>query len=158
MNTNQQTSRGEPVEAIELIANQIASFSHHREIYNSLETDLAHPELFTEEQIEEKQSEAYWHFEKLISLTEERRKTMRALKSMARNANDELRCIVKHSIWSYQFAQELLATDFNNIDYIELAEKASQYMYECISKFLWIEIVTCWRCLSDELAWENLQK
>lgn len=148
---NKDSQRWNETEVIELIANLIASFSHHWEIYNSLETDLAHPELFTEEQIEEKQNEAYWHFEKLMSLTEERRKAMRVLKSMARTANDELWCITKHSIASYQFAQELLATDFNNMDYIELAEKASQYMYECVSKFLWVDIVTCGRCLSDEL-------
>ena len=45
----------------------------------------------------------------------------------------------------------------NKLDYMELAEFAYQYMYESVSKYLWVELVTCGRCLYDILQW-NLQK
>lgn len=146
------SSRGAEIEIIELIANLIASYSHHNELYNSLQADLIHPELYTEEQKNDMEQLSFRHYVKMGELLEERRKAMRQLKAMAKECDSNMRCLVKHSIASYQFSQELLNTDMNNSDYAELAEHASQYMYECISKFLWVELVTCGRCLSDELA------
>ncbi len=146
------SSRGAETEIIELIANLIASYSHHNELYNSLQADLMHPELYTEEQKDDMEQLSFWHYTKMTELLEERRKAMRQLKAMAKECDSNMRCITKHSIAGYQFSQELLNTDMNNSDYMELAEHASQYMYECISKFLWVNLVTCGRCLSDELA------
>jgi hypothetical protein len=42
-----------------------------------------------------------------------------------------------------------------NETYMSLAEKSYQYMYECISRLLWVEPVTCARCLQDELENER---
>lgn len=148
---NTDSQRGSETEVIELIANLIASASHHYELYMSLQTDISHTELYTQEQVNQMVEESNWHYNKMLELIEERRKAMRVLKWMAKECDDKLWCICKHSIANYQFSQELRHSDMSNMDYMELAEKASQYMYECISKFLWVKLVTCWRCLKDEL-------
>lgn len=152
---NKDSQRWAATELIELIANLIASYSHHSELYNSLQSDLVHPELFTDEQVEEMVKESERHDAKMKALLEERRRAMRKLKEMAVNCDDHMRCLVKHSIASYQFSQEVLNTNMDDLDYMHLAETAYQYMYECVSKFLWVTLVTCARCLEDEL---NLQK
>lgn len=148
---NPNSQRGAETEIIELIANLIASHSHHYELLNSLQSDLAHPELYTEKQIKEMEEESVYHNNKLSELTEKRRQAMRVLRDMWNNPDNKWHCLCKHAISSYQFAQELRDTDQDNIDYIELAEFAYQYMYECVSKYLWVELVTCWRCLKDIL-------
>ena len=152
---NKDSQRWAETELIELIANLIAGYSHHSELYNSIQSDLVHPELFTEWQIEQMQEDSIWHYGKMTSLLEERRLAMRKLKSMAVECDDHMWCLVKHAIASYQFSQEILNTNMDDLDYIHIAETAYRYMYECISKFLWVEIVTCARCLQDEL---DLQK
>lgn len=152
---NKDSQRWWATEIIELIANLIASYSHHSELYNSLQSDLAHPELFTEWQIDEMVKESEWHDGKMKALLEERRLAMRKLKEEAIECDDHMRCLVKHSIASYQFSQEVLNTNMDDLDYMHLAETAYQYMYECVSKFLWVTLVTCARCLEDEL---NLNK
>lgn len=152
---NKDSQRWAATELIELIANLIASYSHHNELYNSIQSDLLHPELYTEEQIAQMQEDSMWHYGKMTSLLEERRLTMRKLKAMAVECDDHMRCLVKHSIASYQFSQEVLNTNMDDLDYIHLAETAYRYMYECISKFLWVTLVTCARCLQDELDLQN---
>lgn len=152
---NKDSQRWVVTEIIELIANLIASYSHHSELCNSIQSDLTHPELFSDEQINQMQEDSIWHYEKMTNLLEERRLAMRKLKEEAVECDDHLWCLVKHSIASYQFSQEILNTNMDDADYVHLAETAYQYMYECISKFLWVQIVTCSRCLQDEL---DLQK
>ena len=152
---NKDSQRWWATEIIELIANLIASYSHHSELYNSLQSDLVHSDLFTEWQIEQMQEDSQRHYAKMTSLLEERRLAMRKLKEEAVECDEHMWCLVKHSIASYQFSQEVLNTNMNDLDYIHLAETAYQYMYECVSKFLWVTLVTCARCLEDEL---NLNK
>lgn len=152
MTANKNSSRWKATELIELIANLIASYSHHNELYNSLWSDISHPELFTEEQLDEMAKECERHDEKMQSLLKERRLAMRKLKEEAIECDNHMRCLVKHSIASFQFSQEVLNTNMDDLDYMHLAETAYQYMYECVSKFLWVELVTCARCLEDELA------
>lgn len=148
---NKDSQRGAETEVIELIANLCASHSHHYELLQSIQSDLKHPELFTDSQIEEMQEESIYHNNKLEEVTEKRRQAMRILRDMWENPDSKYHCLCKHAICSYQFAQELRDTDQNNMDYIELAEYAYQYMYECVSKYLWVDLVTCWRCLKDIL-------
>jgi hypothetical protein len=80
--------------------------------------------------------ESEWHDAKMQALLAERRLAMRKLKEEAVECDDHMRCLVKHSIASYQFSQEILNTNMNDLDYMHLAETAYQYMYECVSKFL----------------------
>ena len=152
---NKDSQRWAATELIELIANLIASYSHHNELYNSLQVDLNNREIFSEDEAANLEEESAWHEMKMGSLLEERRLAMRKLKEMAIECDDHMWCLVKHSIAIYQFSQEVLNTKMDDLDYIHLAETAYQYMYECVSKFLWVTLVTCARCLEDEL---NLQK
>ena len=152
---NKDTQRWEATELIELIANLIASYSHHNELYNSLQVDLNNKEVFWEDELADLEEQSIRHYTRMESLLEERRLAMRKLKELAIECDDHMRCLVKHSIASYQFSQEVLNTNMGDLDYIHLAETAYQYMYECVSKFLWVTLVTCARCLEDEL---NLHK
>ena len=157
---NPNTSRWVETEILELVANLIAAKSHHYENYMSIQSDLKHPELYTEEQIKEMEEESILHFNKMEELTKKRRQAMRVLRELGPNPDNKRHCLCKHSVACFQFAQELLDTDMNNIDYIELAEFAYQYMYECVSKYLWVEMVTCGRCLYDVLQekWQDTKK
>lgn len=149
---NKDSQRWAATELIELIANLIASYSHHNELYNSIQSDMEHKELFDEEELRKMEQDSVWHAMKMESLLEERRLAMRKLKEMAVDCDDKMRCLTKHSIASYQFSQELWNSDVDNLDYLHLAETSYQYMYECVSKFLGVTLVTCARCLEDELA------
>lgn len=155
MSENKDSQRWTITELLELIANQIASYSHHSEIYNSLQSDLLHQEVLSDEEVDKKMNDSAWHYQKMMELLENRRETMRELKSMAKEYDSHLWCICKHAIASYQFSQEVLNTDMENEVYMSLAEKSYQYMYECVSRLLWVEPVTCARCLQDELENER---
>lgn len=155
---NKDSQRGSVIEIVELIANLIAIQSHCTELYQNKVTDLASPELFSEEELAKIQDEAVALWEERTSVLNKRRQAMRILKSLAVDYKTEVRCKVKHRISVYQFSQELADTDTDNEEYIELAEWAYTNMMKSLSEFLWVEQVTCWRCLSDELAWENLKK
>lgn len=145
------SQRGAETEVIELIANLIASYSHHNEIAHSLDDEIIELDEANKDVPIELTEKVQWHYDKMEQLLKDRRKAMQVLKWMAKNVDNEMWCLVKHSIACYQFSQELLNTNMNDVDYIELADNAYRYMYECISKFLWVELVTCWRCLKDEL-------
>lgn len=149
-NSNALSSRWSETELLELIANLIASYSHHNELYNSLQVEIESKQE-SWESIDELVEESKWHYNKMEYLLWERRNAMRLLKEMANDSDETLWCICKHSIACYQFAQELLNTDMENTAYMGLSEWTYQYMYECVSKFLWVELVTCWRCLKDAL-------
>lgn len=65
--------------------------------------------------------------------------------------NDKYWCALKHSIFAYTLATELLYSDMNNKSFAEAQKMASERMYKVISKFIWTEVVTCGRCLSDQI-------
>lgn len=148
---NNDSQRGAETEVIELIANLIASYSHHNELSHSIDDDIKLYNEKEEDIPEELIKEVGWHQEKMEQLLSDRRKAMQMLKNMAKEPDMHMWCLVKHSIACYQFSQELLNTDMDCIDYITLSDNAYRYMYECVSKFLWVELVTCWRCLKDAL-------
>ena len=148
---NNDSQRGAETEVIELIANLIASYSHHNELAHSIDDDIKLYNEKEEDIPEELIKEVDWHQKKMEQLLSDRRKAMQMLKNMAKEPDMHMWCLVKHSIACYQFSQELLNTDMDCIDYITLADNAYRYMYECVSKFLWVELVTCWRCLKDAL-------
>lgn len=148
---NKDSQRWEIMELVELIGNLISSFSHENEIYNSLSNDFDNLQSLPDEQKEELLNKMQWHYTKMKELLERRRNAMRILKELAKEYDWEYWCLVKHAIASYQFAQELQNNDMDNLEYSEMAEETSKYMFECLSKFLWTEVVTCGRCLADEL-------
>ena len=145
------SQRGAETEVIELIANLIASYSHHNEIAHSLDDEIIELDEANKDVPIELTEKVQWHYDKMEQLLNDRRKAMQVLKGMAKNVDNEMWCLVKHSIACYQFSQELLNTNMDDVDYVTLSDGAYRYMYECVSKFLWVELVTCWRCLKDEL-------
>ncbi len=66
-------------------------------------------------------------------------------------------CSVKHSIFAYELACELLYA--NKWDWIieEIQRSAKNTMYSILSKFLWKPVVLCWRCLNDMIE-DELQE
>lgn len=148
---NKDSQRWEIMELVELIWNMIGSFSHHSELYHSVLSDYEHLTGISDEQKNELVDKMEFHFNKMKELLERRRNAMRILKELAKEYDWEYWCLVKHAIASYQFAQELQNNDMDNLEYSEMAEETSKYMFECLSKFLWTEVVTCGRCLADEL-------
>lgn len=149
---NKDSQRNSVIEVVEIIANLIAIESHCTELYQNKVSDLAHPELFTDEDIAKLQEEAAELWKERVEALNKRRDAMRILKSMALEYNSETRCKLKHWIWVYQFTQELVDTDVENEEYIEFAEWAYANMMKTLSAFLWIEPVTCGRCVGDELS------
>lgn len=149
---NKDSQRGSVLEIVEIIANLCALQSHCTELYQDKVTDLAGPDLFTEDELAKIQEEAAALWKERADILDRRRQAMRMLKSLAVNYKAEVRCKLKHRISVYQFSQELVDTDTDDWEYIEFAEWAYVEMIKTLSEFLWIEIVTCWRCLSDELA------
>lgn len=152
---NKDSQRGSVLEIVEMIANLCALQSHCTELYQDKVTDLASPDLFTEEELAKIQEEAAALWKERADVLDRRRQAMRMLKSLAVDYKAEVRCKLKHRISVYQFSQELVDTDTDDWEYIEFAEWAYVEMIKTLSEFLWIEIVTCWRCLSDELAFNK---
>lgn len=155
MSENKDSQRWAVIEVVEIIANLIALQSHYTELYQNKVTDLSHPDLFTDEELQKIQSDAMGFYQARSEALEKRRHFMRILKWMALDYNQESRCELKHKIWVYQFSQELLDTNIDNDDYIKLAEESYMSMMESLSRFLWTEIVSCGRCLQDELENER---
>jgi hypothetical protein len=52
------------------------------------------------------------------------------------SGNDKYWCAVKHSIFAYTLATELLYSDMNNKTFAESQKMASDRMYKTISKFI----------------------
>lgn len=152
---NKDTSRHAVMEVIEIIANLIALQSHYTELYQNKVSDLQHPELFAENDVLKLQEDAAELWQERSDVLIKRREVMRILKSMAVNCDEQRRCEMKHQIWVYQFTQELVDTDPDNETYLKLAEDSYVSMIKTLSKFLWVEIATCGRCILDVLQWEN---
>ena len=152
---NKDSSRHAVMEVIEIIANLQALQSHYTELYQNRVTDLSHPELFTEEEVAKFQEEAAGFWEERTKVLNKRRDVMRILKAMAVDCDEQRWCEMKHKIWVYQFTQELVDTDPDNEEYINLAEESYTSMVKTLSQFLWVEIATCWRCILDSLQWKD---
>lgn len=137
------TSRHYLIDLIELIWNDIALLSHYQELMNSYE--------------KEDMTEYQELYEKSIEVLDRRRECMKLLETITNKpVNQQYRCIVKHSISSYQFATECLYADINNTKIREIQQRAYETMIENMCKYLWIdEIVSCWRCMTDKLLDHN---
>ena len=134
--TNKDSQRGSVIEMVELIANLIAIQSHCTELYQDKVADLANPDLFTEEELAQIQKEAATLWAERTNVLERRRQVMRRLKALAVEYKAEVRCKLKHWVSVYQFSQELVDTDPEDLEYIELSEWAYTNMMKCLSEFL----------------------
>lgn len=128
-----QTSRHRILDAVELIGNLIASASHYQELITAVD-----------------QSE-----EKVVQYTEQLKRVValrRDIMSQLEKQDDEVWCLLKHSIAQYTYATELYYANFDSPFFQYAQEECSSLMYETLSQFLGMEIVKCGRCLNDELS------
>ena len=108
---NKDSQRKSVLEIVEIIANLCALQSHCTELYQDKVTDLANPDLFTEDELAKIQEEAAALWKERADILDRRRQAMRMLKSLAVNYKAETRCKMKHWVSVYQFSQELVDTD-----------------------------------------------
>jgi hypothetical protein len=140
-----QTSRNWLIDSIEYIWQLLAYCSHLQELVDSYwEND--------EITIEDYQFAIEW----IKSATVDRRQMMQKIMDDYKG-NNKLWCAVKHSIFAYTLATELLYADMNNTTFRQNQKSASIRMYSTISAFIGADIVSCWRCLSEQLDKEEVK-
>lgn len=152
-----QTSRWVVVDLVEVIKEELAIYSHLQELYKEAvdNIDKANEDDADDEILGSLIKEAWELKEKIKNVYSRRQKAMNELKWLAINYNHKAWCLVKHSIKEWWIAEEVWNTDMNNPVYEEIMLDAESFCYKCLSLFLGTEIVTCWRCLTDELLSSN---
>ena len=141
----EQTSRLRVLDAVELIANQIAIGSHCQELINEYMADY---DLEPTEDLRIKllhQQNLLWQS---ISL---RRMIMDNLLQSFEESDKNFRCSFKHAVASYMFATECAHISCQNIWWEVIQQRAYYQMIQVLSLFLGIEPQLCWRCLQDIL-------
>ena len=134
-----QTSRNRLIDSVEYIGQLLAYSSHMQEIIDWYwESD--------EITIEDFQF-AIWEVK--ISIVA-RREMMQVIMDTFWG-NNKYWCALKHSIFAYTLSTELLYSDIKNKTFAESQKMSAQRMYRALSKFIWTEVVTCGRCLSDQI-------
>lgn len=125
------TSRQPIIDIIELIANLIASASHLQELIES------------EEDLNKKDE----YIEQLYELIDIRREVMKQIECK----DNTWRCSLKHAIAQRWYVVEIYYTERTH-EREELLSVLTKYMYKTISRYMWVEISDCSRCLADALA------
>lgn len=148
-----ETSRWVVIDLVEVIKEQLAIYSHLQELYkevvDNIESWMAN--WASENYLNELQQKATELHKELKHVYNRRQQSMNELKKLAKTYDHKARCLTKHAIKEWGIAEEVWNTDMDNLIYEQLMLDAETFMYKCLSTFLWTEIVTCWRCLSDEL-------
>lgn len=145
------TQRWPAVDIVELIANLIAAYSHLFELYNDNEVYIRGMQEVWWEEFEKKLDEMPFLEDAINTVYRLRKTAMNVLKDLSPNYNYKYRCLLKHTIASYQYASELWDTDRGNSTYQNLLFDCAQLMYKMLSWFMGVEQSTCWRCLNDSL-------
>lgn len=149
-----ETSRWVVVDIVEMIKEQLAIYSHLQELYKEVvdNIDSAVNNWASEETINSLTTEAAKLRTSIKDAYIRRQKTMAELKKMAKTYDKKMHCLLKHAIKEWWIAEEVWNTDKDNDTYEALMLAAENYMYKVLSQYLGTEIVTCWRCLADELS------
>lgn len=140
-------SRWRLLDAIQLIAEQIALASHCQELIN--EYTIKFQETPQEIELLTKRFE---QMEILTSILQSRRELMAKI-YQTHTGDHNQRCSLKHAIGIYQFATECLYANQADPFRQDLQQKSYQNMIGILGLFCWIPgLITCARCLEDELA------
>lgn len=158
--TQNETSRWVVVDIIEMIKEQLAIYSHLQELYKEVvdNVDSAIENWASEEQLNALTTEATRLRNSIKDAYKRRQETMAELRKLAINYDRKCHCLLKHAIKEWWIAEEVWNTDKDNSTYEALMLAAEHYMYKVLSQYLGTEIVTCWRCLADELALPTKEK
>lgn len=157
MNKEFDTSRWAVIDLVEVIKEQLAIYSHLQELYKEVVDNInaVIDSWANADYIEELRLEAFRLRNDIKDVYERRRNTMAELKKLAIKYDKKCHCLLKHAIKEWGIAEEVWNTDMDNETYEALMLDAENYMYKVLSQYLWTEIVTCWRCLTDELLPSN---
>lgn len=145
-----QTSRTPLIDAVELIANQVALSSHLYELLGFLQ----------KEQQAEFSADRDTEMQEVLSIiertTQSRRDLMSAIEKQYKT-NDHYWCAAKHAIAAYGIACELHQAYSNDVElkntYFDIMVVNQQTLYIVLSKWLGLdEVVICGRCISDKLS------
>lgn len=142
-----KTSRHWLIDAIEMLGNDIAQVSHLQELLNI-------NGLWDYNLSEEKE----WDIRDIMhEYIDRRRVVMNEIRrQFADNWDEKLRCSLKHSIASYMYSTEMYYAEPQNEVLKKVQEWSYHNMIEILSLFLWEEVVSCGRCLADNVT-KNVQ-
>ena len=148
-----ETQRWPEMDIIDLIANLQATVSHAYELYNKNDVDLNS----LDEQAEESSLliENQFLHELIYEANHLRKEITNELRKLSPNYNKEYHCLVKHMTMAYELSLELFLNDMSSTERYNIAMATTQLMYKVVSKYMWVELATCWRCLSDMLENER---
>jgi len=148
-----QTSRWRLLDAVNLMAENIALASHYQELLNvyRFDVDNAADEL----QILELNTKIENINTLLSSCIKIRRDIMSEIDRQFQ-WDKQIWCAFKHSVWSYQYATECLYANQESLFRKDMQQKC----YEDMVSVLWLfcglkELIACSRCLEDQLLDSN---
>jgi tRNA(Glu) U13 pseudouridine synthase TruD len=141
----EHTSRLRVLDAVELIANQIAIGSHCQELINEYMSDY---ELEQTDELRQKIIDQQNLLSQSITM---RRMVMENLLETFESSDKNLRCTFKHAVASYMFATEC-AQAATAICRGDIQRRAYLQMIQVLSMFLGVEVQVCGRCLQDILS------
>lgn len=149
-----ETQRGPEMDIIDLIANLQAVVSHAYELYNKTDVDLKSDEFDVVDEAESVSTNQFLH-EVIYEANHLRKEVTAELKKLSPHYDKEYHCLLKHMIVSYELALELFLNDMASAERYDIAMSTTQLMYKVVSKYMWVGLATCGRCLSDELENER---
>ena len=141
----EHTSRLRVLDAVELIANQIAISSHCQELINEYMSDY---ELEQTDELKQKIIDQQNLLSQSVTM---RRMVMENLLETFESSDKNLRCTFKHAVASYMFATEC-AHAATAICRGDIQRRAYLQMIQVLSMFLGVEVQVCGRCLQDILS------
>lgn len=149
-----ETQRGPEMDIIDLIANLQAVVSHAYELYNKTDVDLKSDEFDVVDEAELVSTNQFLH-EVIYEANHLRKEVTVELKKLSPHYDKEYHCLLKHMVISYELALELFLNDMASAERYDIAMSTTQLMYKIVSKYMWVGLATCGRCLSDELENER---
>jgi len=141
----QKTSRMYILDLVEAIINQIQLASHCQELLH-----------FYSAELQRTTDDVYWWMmdiqqDLLDKAVDMRRVMMEKLKT--ENSDEKMWCSLKHALSAYWFMLEVSYANKTDLAYKILAHQAYEQLMKVLSIFMWLdEIVTCGRCLCDQIT------
>lgn len=145
------TSRDTIIDSIEFLSNQIALASHCQELIHNYISEI-NLEATTDTQKDELIKKIDQQKSILESAIDMRRNFTKKLFNSISGWDHKMRCSFKHAVASYWYSVELRYANMWDFDYEVMCQNAYEQLISVASLFFWLDdIVTCWRCLVDQL-------
>lgn len=146
------SSRKPLMDQIEFVTQLIAIVSHSQELIHHYESIVKEASWDDYEKAIQEIKDHESILNKSLNL---RRDVMRSISEEYAWHDDKVRCSFKHAVASYWYATECLQATREWTTEYEMWKDYQNTAYEImngiVSKFVWLEMETCWRCLADKL-------